>query len=139
MSPECEMKQVDLASLRPKWVEFTSTKGVLRVLRPTEDANLRANGMVVECPRCPKPKTHYLIFLFGNSPEKARPQGRFIPAHGFDRKLLSLNEQTLKEDTPGFLPRGFLQPQDLKCGWEGFVKDGKVSWRPTFFERMFKK
>lgn len=137
MSESCKMHALPIEVLKPKWVEFTDTKGVLRVLRPNEDSN-RAKGMVFKCPRCrhnPQ-KDHYCIFLFPSAPEVARPQGRFAPALDPSDKMLEFSKQTLHEFDEGGGIRMLLKPRDLKCGWEGYFAGGKVSWRPSMIERL---
>ena len=148
MSEHCKSVRIPLVSLKPAWVTFTTTKGVLRLLRPKEPLS-KAQGLIFQCPRCKgdKKKEHYLIFLLDlkSVPEDARPLGRFWPSaeqtkdsanclpcsdlkpHSFDRlSLFSVEENQC---------RHHLVPQDMVCKWEGKVFDGQVLWRPTLFER----
>lgn len=141
MSLGCKMSQLSISELDPKWVEFTNTKGVLRVLKPIEDPNNgRAQGMIFQCPRCHNTKkSHYCIFLFDNAREGARPLGRFAPARlapPLPGNLLPLAKQSLYE-LPNDPRASFylLRPRDLACKWEGYLVQGMVSWRPNFFER----
>lgn len=139
MSSQCKMLQSPLYKLKPLWVEFTTTKGLLRVLRPDEDT-ARARGMIFLCPRCKdnKKTRHNLIFLFDHPdvPSVARPLNRFKPARDKQDKLENLAKQSLYQHDPHhYAGRTLLQPQDMPCKWEGFVQDGVVSWRPNLRER----
>lgn len=141
MSFSCnKMSELSLTDLEPHWVEFTPTKGVLRVLKPQEDTS-RAQGMIFQCPRCKdhQKKAHFCIFLFDNAREGARPSGRFAAARNSQGELRPFETQALHElpnepRTSFFL----LRPRDMDCRWEGYLVDGIVSWRPNFFERWAK-
>lgn len=138
--------EIPLLRLKPGYVEFSGTQGVLRVLKP-QDSRTRAMGLVFDCPRCKgnKEKDHKCIFLFDmpGVPDKARPHGRFIPKIGVDAKgnyvphdfdKLSLHEVLEGKNTAS----SRLRPRDLPCKWEGELTDGKVYWRPHFLERVWK-
>ena len=142
MSKQCKLLTLPLSDLKPAWVEFTSTAGVLRVLQP-KDSRSRAAGLVFNCPRCrhSKQKAHYCIFLFDTkaTPEQARPHGRFTPTLETDPVTnmrvpenfgsLTLIMDGVRDDCH------LLEPGDLKCKWQGKLLDGKVIWRPSFGEK----
>ena len=152
MSEACKTKTVKLLELRPAFVEFTSTKGVLRVLRP-RDSRTRAQGLIFLCPRCrhDKNNSHFLIFLFDqkNVDVSARPWGRFT----VDPWTFEINEElktkvsvpgnfeelTVHMSMPGGEAHPWLKPSDVACGWEGMVQTGNVTWRPNFRERWRNK
>jgi hypothetical protein len=142
MSEQCKQYAVPLVKLMPKWVEFTETKGILRVLSPNDEQR-RASGVIFLCPRCKsnKQKQHYLIFLFPNAPAEARPKGRFIAdvdrlCHTKTQLSLNLADLSIYEVSPAGSGRTLLRPQDV-CGWQGHCVQGMVHWRPTFIERYF--
>lgn len=133
MSQQCKLNSVELQTLDPFFVEIFKP-GALRRIRPDEVK--KAQGMCFLCPRCKpdKKKKHYLVLLFTSAPEKARPQGRFQAELNHYNQLLKMHEQTIHEvDHTGSM-RTLLRPQDV-CGWEGYVMNGRVSWRPSFVER----
>ena len=148
MSEACKTKTVPLKGLNPKFVEFTATKGVLRVLRP-KDSRTRAQGLIFSCPRCSpdKEKAHALIFLFDqkNVDVSARPWGRFTVSpwtFEINEELKTkvsvpgdFEELTVQMSMPGGESHPWLKPSDMKCGWEGMVQLGQVTWRPNFRER----
>lgn len=142
MNEQCKLKSVSILTLKPRWVEFTSTKGVLRVTQPMEPPE-KIQGMVFTCPRCKgnKKKEHYNIFLFPNSPEEARPQGRFVLDLFHHSKTVLESQSFEKTCLYQLNPTGgaamLLKPQDI-CGWEGYLMEGQVSWRPNFMERLWK-
>lgn len=137
MSKGCIMRSEKLAHLQPKFVEFTEVKGVLKILPQGESS--KGQGLIFLCPRCrtDKSKSHYCIFLFPNSPEKARPQGRFVMSLLHHKKILEQHtkwERVCLFELNAFgSGRMLLRPQDV-CGWEGYVSDGTVSWRPNAVE-----
>ena len=144
------MIHIPILELEPAWVEFTATKGVLRVLSPKEskEQRHRAQGMVFKCPRCmAKSKTkqaHYCIFLFENAPTGAKPLPRFMPSLWF--KDLNANGEepvdfqhmtlTQNSDCPSKKDSYHLVPGDLKCRWEGELSEGVVSWKPSMLENF---
>lgn len=151
------MNESQLISLSPRWIEFTGTPGALRSLKPQDEAK-RAMGLVFKCPKClgDKEKDHFIVFLFERPgvPEAARPQGRFIPDTfstlnhfspvPFDRLSLRESLKTGPWNT-------FLKPRDIPCRWEGYLDNGKVSWKSepnpqikvepkrSFLKRVFSK
>ena len=133
MSAQCKIKHHPVLDLHPRWVEFTDTKGVLMCLKPGESKS-RAQGLVFDCPRCrhSKKRAHYCIFLFPNSPEGARPHGRF----GFTSAPLEVVPHDFHELSITQDGGHELKPGDLKCKWQGTLIRGVVSWRPSFFERV---
>ena len=151
---------IPLVDLRPGWVEFTRTPGVLRILKPGEalKERHRAQGMIFECPRCiersKNGRAHNCIFLFNmkSVPANARPYARFDPSLYFPSSDLGMpaipvdfSQMTLaqKSDCPSKPDSLLLKPGDLKCGWEGTVEHGIVAWQPSLIEnfkrRLFKK
>lgn len=137
MSVQCKLASVPLERLDPFFVEIHQP-GALRRIRPTEKKE--AQGFCFLCPRCKdnKKKRHYLIFLFHNAPEKARPGGRFRCVVNQKQELRIPKEQSViqsDEASEGALSRTLLRPQDV-CGWEGYVQEGKVSWKPNMLERL---
>lgn len=138
MSGDCKMHSIELGKLRPKWVELTDTKGVLRCLRAEEDPE-RARGIIILCPRCSRSQKtqHYCIFLFTSAPEQARPHGRFQAERDpMSGKYLPLTAQTIHSLDEYGRQVPLLRPNDLRCHWEGYCLSGRVSWRPSFSERM---
>jgi hypothetical protein len=130
------VNELPLRNLRPGWVEFSGTKGVMRVLRANE-SSAKAAGVIFICPTChgAKDAEHFCIFLFDlpDVPHDARPHGRFKPTLSRDKTGASvpspftdLSLQQVQADGKHSL---HLAPQDLPCRWEGAVLNGVVTWK----------
>lgn len=141
------MIQIPLTELQPNWVEFTSTKGMLRCLKPNESKS-RAQGLVFNCPRCRgnRQKAHYCIFLFDRDdvPKEAKPHGRFLPTFEKGKALIipsdfkDLTLTTISDVTTVGHTHYHLKPGELKCHWQGELRKGIVSWKPSLVERIWK-
>lgn len=135
MSEQCRLVEQKLETLDPFYAEMHQP-GVLRRIRPNESRE--AHGFCFICPRCKNDKQtkHYVICLFQNAPDKARPGGRFLAEVNAKGQLLSPKEQSLKQLSTYGTPHTLLKPQDLRCKWEGHVLEGVVHWKPTLLERL---
>ena len=137
------MKEFPLNELKCAFVQFTDTRGVLKVMRPHEDAR-HAHGFIFKCPRCAgdKQREHYNILLFDvdGVPKDARPLGRF--------KVCNLSLDELGRLKPGWMGKitlfcvgdseAMIEPGDIACKWRGHIIDGKAYWMPNVMERLFK-
>jgi hypothetical protein len=99
-----------------------------------------ARGLVFACPRCGNDakKAHFCIFLLEHqdTPETMKPLGRFFPSMKNIPERAELDDFGHLSLWPADAPsNSALKPADV-CGWQGWLKDGVVYWRPRILEQL---